>query len=104
VTNPELLRKDSPFDYSIPFRGSVWISVSSEQREMGDEGRGGGEGQDQGTSSLVKNRSAERPPFQKPKTKGWGTREETCRAADRRPTTLQGLGVSQADSVGWYLQ
>ena len=35
------------------------ISVCSEQGEMGHEGRGGGGGQDQGASSLVKNRSAE---------------------------------------------
>jgi hypothetical protein len=34
---------------------------------MGDEGRGGGGGQDQGTSSLVKNRSAEGPTFSKTK-------------------------------------
>src|SRR6266478_3541457 len=59
ATNRAPPRKDSPFDYSIPFRGSVWISVSSEQREMGHEGWRGGGGQDQGTSSLVKNRTAE---------------------------------------------
>src|SRR5260370_5425487 len=38
VTNPALPRKDSPFDHSIPFRGSARISVCSEQREMGHEG------------------------------------------------------------------
>src|SRR2546425_4126161 len=54
VTNPALPRKDSPFEHSIPFRGSVRISACSEQREMGHEGRRGGGGQGQGTSSLVK--------------------------------------------------
>src|SRR6266481_3255524 len=49
------------------FRGSVRISVCSEQREMGHEGRGGGGGQDQGTSSLLKNRSAEEPTLSKAK-------------------------------------
>jgi len=61
VITPAPPWKDSPFDHSIPFRRSVRISVCSEQGEMGDEGRGGGGGQDQETSSLVKNRSAEEP-------------------------------------------
>ena len=51
----------------IPFRGSVRMSVSSEQREMGHEARRGGGGQDQGTSSLVKNRTAEGPTLSKTK-------------------------------------
>ena len=51
----------------IPFRGSARLSVCSEQAEMGDEGRGGGGGQDQGTSSLVKNRTVEGPTLSKTK-------------------------------------
>src|SRR5260370_365552 len=77
VTNPALPRKNSPFEHSIPFRGSVRISVCSEQREMGHEGRGGGGGQDQGTSSLVKNRSAEGPTLSKTKDERVGTRESS---------------------------
>src|SRR5260370_18331922 len=67
-------RKDSPFGHSVPFRGSVRIPGCSEQREMGHEGRGGGGGQDRGTSSLVKNRTAEGP-----------TRQETSRLSPASP-------------------
>src|SRR6266849_10573194 len=53
ATNPALPRKDSPSIILIPFRGSVWISVRSEQREIGDEGWGGGRGQNESSAALA---------------------------------------------------
>jgi hypothetical protein len=64
------------------------MSVCSEQGEMGHEGRGGGGGQDQGTSSLVKNRTAEGP-----------TRQETSRLSPGSFSLIEGHPriVSRAD-------
>jgi hypothetical protein len=56
------------------------------------KGRGSG-GQDQGTSSLVKNRSAEGPTLSKtkePKTKGWGTRESSRGSVCAPPARIIG--------------
>src|SRR5260370_13704762 len=48
--------KDYTFDHSIPFRGPVWILVSSEQREMGNESWRRGRRQNETSTPLAKKR------------------------------------------------